>query len=742
MKSITNKKLYLMIIFAFIFSIAVRFLYIYQVGDNLEYLWNGSYIINTNDGYYFASGVQKALYGMHQYNPLTPNLFDRGLTFVTTLLVKILPFSLDTIIFYLPAIISSLIAIPIILIANIYKEPVWGLFSALIASIAWSYYNRTMLGYYDTDMFSIMILTWIVYFLLKSINTNSLKDALFASIVILIYPFFYESGRMITYAIIIFYSMYILWDKKLDLNSLKSIILVIVSAIPLPYLPSPWNFLTSFIIVFALYYLLKQKEFKKRVLIYFAIVSFLVLFFQGDIFGTIYSKVIEYLQTGVEGSKGLKFFGVFQTIAEANGIPFFADGQTNSVANRTVGSSIAFIIAVIGYLYLLFKHKEFIIFLPLIGIGIFSHWGGLRFTIYGSFILILSFTFLVYDISKEFVKDKKLSVSILALASIALLYFNINHIWQYNKMITPVLKKSEISQLDHIKKISNPKDYTLSWWDYGYPIWYYTNTNTLIDGGKHRNDNFVIATMLLSNSSIQAVNLARLSVESYAKAVSSYKEWKRDGAKEDDIPNSFKFFSKDKRAYHVGHPFRPIINYLLKNTQKDQKDPNEFLALLDSKDFKLPPKTRDIYLYMPTKSIRIFQVIAQFANLDLTTGKPLRNLLFYPGYIKAIKNGVFYLTNGVKFNSKNGDTNIKSNINRLIVAEYKKDGSTALSSYRYDKSSNINFLYLKSIGMGVVVDNKTLNSNYVKMFLLGIYDKELFELVDNSIYGKVYRLKR
>jgi hypothetical protein len=145
---------------------------------------------------------------------------------------------------------------------------------------------------------------------------------------------------------------------------------------------------------------------------------------------------------------------------------------------------------------------------------------------------------------------------------------------------------------------------------------------------------------------------------------------------------------------------------------------------------------------MPTKSIRIFQVIAQFANLDLTTGKPLRNLLFYPGYIKAIKNGVFYLTNGVKFNSKNGDTNIKSNINRLIVAEYKKDGSTALSSYRYDKSSNINFLYLKSIGMGVVVDNKTLNSNYVKMFLLGIYDKELFELVDNSIYGKVYRLKR
>jgi len=740
---INNKQLYLMIAFAYIFSLVVRYMYIYQIGGNPEFLWNGSYIINTNDGYYFASGVQKALYGMHQFEPLVPGLFDRGLTFVTTILAKILPFSLDTIIFYLPAIISSIIVVPIILIGNLYKEPLWGFFSALIIAIAWSYYNRTMIGYYDTDMFSIMILMWIVYFLLKTINTNSLDTAFIASIFIIIYPFFYESGRMITYAIIIFYSLYTLWDKKLDSTALKTTSLLMLSATPLPFLPSPWNYILSIAIITLIYIVLKKKEFKQNILLYFALISFIILFFQGDIFGTIMSKVSEYIETGVN-SEGLKFFGVYQTIAEAGGIPFFAEGQVNSVANRTLGSSVAFIIAIIGYIYLVYKRKEFIILLPLIGIGIFSHWGGLRFTIYGSPILILGFVFLICNLSKEFVKDKKIQIVFVAIFTIAVLGTNIYHAWQYNRAISPVFKKSEIAQLDNLKKVSNPKDYTLSWWDYGYPIWYYTNTNTLIDGGKHREDNFVIAKILLSNSSIQAANLARLSVEEYVDAANSYKKWIKNGKKEEDIPQKFKFFNKDNIPYHVGHPYHPIITTILRNKQKDQKDPNEFLAKLDDPNFKLPPKTRDIYLYMPTKAIRIFPVIAQFANLDLTTGKKLRDVIFYPAYIRGIQNGEFILSNGIRFDSKRGVTNLGKgmNINRLIVVKYKKDGSTSLSSYSYDKNSNLSFLYLKSLGMGVVLDNETLNSNYVKMFLLGLYDKNLFELVDNSIYGKIYKLKR
>jgi len=39
------------------------------------------------------------------------------------------------------------------------------------------------------------------------------------------------------------------------------------------------------------------------------------------------------------------------------------------------------------------------------------------------------------------------------------------------------------------------------------------------------------------------------------------------------------------------------------------------------------------------------------------------------------------------------------------------------------------------------MDKETYNSAYVQMFMLGKYDKELFELVVSSVYGKIYKVK-
>ncbi|KIM03949.1 MAG: hypothetical protein KN64_09490 [Sulfurovum sp. AS07-7] len=41
-----------------------------------------------------------------------------------------------------------------------------------------------------------------------------------------------------------------------------------------------------------------------------------------------------------------------------------------------------------------------------------------------------------------------------------------------------------------------------------------------------------------------------------------------------------------------------------------------------------------------------------------------------------------------------------------------------------------------------IMDSNTYNSAYIQMFLLGNYDKNLFELVVSSPYSKVYKLKR
>ena len=194
----------LLMLGAYIFSFAIRLIWVYQFKDASGFYWNNELMINTNDGYFFASGVEQALLGMHTDNPRVSGFWSYGVIFFTTLFIKFTPFSLETVTLYMPAVISSLVVIPIILIARLYNKTFWGFLSALLASIAWSYYNRTMVGYYDTDMFSAMAPMFILYFLMKSTMDFNLKSALFASIALSIYPFLYDQGRAIIYAIELF----------------------------------------------------------------------------------------------------------------------------------------------------------------------------------------------------------------------------------------------------------------------------------------------------------------------------------------------------------------------------------------------------------------------------------------------------------------------------------------------------------------------------------------------------------
>lgn len=195
-KRVDTKYLVLLMLLSYAFSFLIRMIWVWQFQDNPNFYWNDQLMINTNDGYFFAAGAQQALFDMHQHNPRIPDIYSYGMVFLTTWLVKLTPFSLETVTLYLPAVISSLVVIPVILIARLYGQALWGFFAALLGSIAWSYYNRTMVGYYDTDMFSAMAPMFILYFLMKSTVDFNLRSALYAAIAISIYPFLYDSGGL------------------------------------------------------------------------------------------------------------------------------------------------------------------------------------------------------------------------------------------------------------------------------------------------------------------------------------------------------------------------------------------------------------------------------------------------------------------------------------------------------------------------------------------------------------------
>ncbi len=699
LNQVTTGQMLGLMLLAYVFSFAIRLIWVYQFQDNPSFMWNDQLMINTNDGYFFASGAQQELFGLHTDNSRVFGMWDYGVIFFTTLFVKITPFSLETVTLYMPAVISSLVVIPMILIARLYKQALWGFFAALLGSIAWSYYNRTMIGYYDTDMFSAMAPMFILFFLMKSTINFNLKSALYAAISIAIYPFLYDAGLSIVYAMGIMYALYMIFYHRNENTTYLSLILIFVALLPFPLL-SPFEYIVKVVVLIGLYFVLHKTTLEQKTWMVIAGILFLAFLFFGNVFSLIFAKVSNYVATGTK-TEGLRFYGVAQTVREAGQIPF------STFANRISGSQIGVLIAFIGYVTLVVKHRAFILALPLMGIGTFALLGGLRFTVYAVPMAAMGAIYLFFVLG-DFFKDKKLKYAFIVFATTAMIYPNIQHIIGYK--VPTVLNKTEVQDLAKLDEISDPKDYTLTWWDYGYPIWYYSDTSTLIDGGKHNNDNFIISKIMQTSSPELAANLSRLAVETY-----------------------------------VDSNYSIVANTLFKQGEKGQIEPNLLLSELENGTYDLPKKTRDIYLYLPYRMLRIFPTVAVFGNLDLITGKSMRKISFYPTSALGNKNGIITLRNGIVFDAQKGEVSIgksKKEVKYFIVAQNIKNGKTNLQSQLYHADGEYAIVYMKSYGQFIVMDTETFNSTYVQMFMLGKYDKDLFELVVSSSYSKIYKLKK
>jgi len=700
---------WLYIAVAFLFSIGVRMYWPMVFGDTMSMFHNGQLMINTNDGYFFATAAKDILNGFvsdDMLRAVAAKNASPGLVYLTVYATKWTPFSLESVILYLPAVVSSLIVVPIILTGRLLGNTLLGFLAAILGAIAWSYYNRTMVGYYDTDMFSVLLQFTIFYALLHVIYKKDIFSIMLAAFFILIYPYFYSQGMSIVYATFIFVVSYLFLEhmgwikqKETKIFSAKAISLygtVILLSIVL-MITVPIGIKVALFVLAAL--LILSDKLNEKQLQIIAIVAFLGFLWFGNVFAMIWGSVSGYLDRGVV-KEGLHFYQVVQTVREAGAIP------VSVVANRISGSMAGFVLALLGYVLLVFRHKPFIVALPLIGVGLFALVGGLRFTVYAVPVAAISSIFFFFFIA-EYMKNRYLKTILPILGLIVLLVPNIQHIMSYK--VPTVLNAAEVADLEKLKKIATPKDYTLAWWDYGYPIWFYSDTNTIIDGAKHQNDNFIISKIMQTDSPELAAGLGRVAVEHY-----------------------------------VASGYKNIADSLFKNGQKDQVDPNLFLAELENSDMKLPRKSRNVFLYLPYRMLNIFPTVALFGNLDLMTGKAERKIEFYP--TRAIKDnkGVLQFSNGIVFDMKKGELVFGKRrvpIKSFVVTQMTKDGKTQIKSQLYHAEGRYIVVFMESYRQFIVMDTETFKSTYVQMFILGKYNKNLFDLVVSSPYSKIYKLK-
>jgi len=708
------------ILVAFTFSVLMRLIWVYQFSGYEPFIFNDEFMINTNDGYIWAEGARDLLSGtstnpsaenfydkFHQFNDLSP--VSSAASQLTAFFAYILPFSFESVILYMPIFLSSLVVIPIILIAKSLKNLEMGFIAALFASITWSYYNRTMVGYYDTDMLNIVLPVFLLWSIIWAINTNQDKYLLFTALDILVYRWWYPQSYALEFS---FFSLILLYTLIYDRKNLYNYKLMAIMMFAMMNID---GFIRLPIVV-SLFYLFKQEKIQNYV---YHILGFATIgFFLSGGFNPIWAQLDGYIfsrdmKVGDDGL-GLHFYAVMQTVREAGKIPF------DTFANRISGHTVTFLLSLVGYAWLSYKHRIMMFGLPLVGLGFLAWFGGLRFTIYAVPVLALGIAFLITE-SIRYITDKKIVKYIAYLMfSIAILAPNIKHIIDYK--VPTVFNQNEVKVLDNLGKKASMEDYVISWWDYGYPIRYYSDVKTLVDGGKHSGSVNFPVSFVLTNSQDVAAKMARLDVEYTEKTFAFQKEHK-----EEIIDKNLTIFSN--------------IEQMTKDYGYD--DTNDFILSLET-DIELPKKTRDIYLYLPFRMLNIYPTVKVFSNLDLMNGSKFKRPLFYmSNNYKQTKN-ILDLGRGVTLDLNSKILSLggsKKKIRRFVTTLYDKNKKLRKNVDLIDFSSNISVIYMKNYNTFLVVDEDTYNSLYIQLMVLEEYDKNLFEAVELTPHAKVYKLK-
>ncbi|EKO4764800.1 peptide-binding protein [Campylobacter lari] len=695
----------ILILIAFSFSVLCRMYWVFWASEFYEFFFNDQLMITTNDGYAFAEGARDMIAGFHQANDLS--YFGSSLSTLTYWLYNILPFSFESIIVYMSTFFASLIVVPIILIAREYKLTTYGFIAALLASIANSYYNRTMSGYYDTDMLVLVLPMLILLTFIRLTINKDIFTLLLSPIFIMIYLWWYPSSYSLNFAMIGLFGLYTLVFHRKEKIFYLAIALMIIALSMLA-----WQYKLALIVLLFAIFAFKEEKINFYIIWGLVFGSVLILFLSGGLDPVLYQlKFYVFKASDVQNLKDATFiyFNVNETIMEVNTI------DPEVFMQRISSSVLVFILSFMGFILLCKDHKSMLLALPMLALGFVALIAGLRFTIYAVPVMALGFGYFVYTFFNFLEKKQiKLSLRNKNILLILITFFSISpalmHIYYYKS--STVFTSYEASILNDLKNKTQREDYVVAWWDYGYPIRYYSDVKTLIDGGKHLGKDNFFSSFVLSKEQIPAANMARLSVEYTEK---SFKE---------NYPDVLKAMVKDYN----------------KTSAKD------FLESLNDKDFKFDTnKTRDVYIYMPYRMLRIMPVVAQFANTNPDNGEQEKSLFFSQANAIAQDKttGSVMLDNGVEI--INDFRALKVEGASIPLKAFVDIESITNGKFYYneiDSKAQIYLLFLREYKSFVILDESLYNSSYIQMFLLNQYDQDLFEQITNDTRAKIYRLKR
>jgi len=633
---------FLFIILAYAFGVAARLILYYQVIP-LESFWlDGKPLpIYSPDAGLYGYYAKQLLLGANY--PLNAEYMPGYLIYW---IVGIFTLNMDWTMFLLPAFLAPLVAVPMVLMGHALHQAKLGFFAALIGVVGINFYTRSYVGYMDTDTLNLFFPYMAIASYMMAMSRRSWLWGIAFFLFLSGFHFWYHSSLVI----------------------IAAIMLMALIMTPLIFRSKVLGVVSVLIVILSLFVLNPQKITQRA-----------VDYFEAD------------TTTLLSTKKGVTyhFENTLDTVSEAQGVDLL------SINASYVGMMPYIILGSLGFILLAIIQPLVLIALPMLFLGYLASDVGMRFLMFATPVFAMGFVGFVFIV----LRNHKLLSPIFALLAVVLMLVNILRV---NPSFTPnYFTKNDVKVLDDFAKISDEKDLLISWWDYGWPLWYYTGrNNTLIDNGRHGADTYLVAKLLVSN---------------------------------DDafVANALRYFSDQQQGK------RSILPLLAE--KEDLKKRFEDLKVHASKK----QKKRDVYFLLHRDMLLTFKTLEDFAHIDIKTGANtsensqlyISDLLRpYSKKIPIVKGDTFDfdLRNGMI----RGHDGAKTQVQGVIIVNDAK----VTAAKRYNPKAAMNLIIYNNT-KAIYLDNKALKTFLIKALLLDQYNKNRFVKVAQTDSFKIFKLK-
>ncbi len=678
---------------------------------NPAFHFQGQYLMATHDAYVWLAGAE-------ELNRKTGS----GLSGFLKFLHDLTGFNVANVGFWLPVIFAPLAALPLGVLAWFKKQPEAGVVCGIMSAGCLGFLLRTRVGFVDTDIFALFfplavaagLIVWlsalcrnhwlrrksvypdisnrVLWFLLGAVGIGLLVQG---------YDFFY--GKLqITLALIgvsfvlgLFltprqrYHTLVLGVAVLVSSSLGGwigLILGLLACAVLLYRPEAWD-KWSFIGVFAV----------------------LVLILCGgdlfSIFSSALEKTLSYAKISSSESSGtaLDLPAILQSVREAQNVNW------DAMVSRTAGNWWLFWLGVSGYIYLVFRRPVYLVWLPLLGLGIASVKLGNRFAMFGGSAFGLGIALGI----NRLLLDLKQPQWRRWIVQAGLCLFVLWPLWNAADSLrpSPILPKAYAKTFADLREKA-PRDAQLwQWWDYGYAGQYFAHRRVFGDGGQHSGDYlYPLARVHATSSPLQAAQIMKFTLKTQME---QYREMEKNGSLS---------HTEAKAPNYPGDPVKKL-------REMGPEKASAFISSLKKKDREWPKDLPEQYFVLSWENFRLAYWITNYGTWDLVTGNSS------PGKLQRVKGQVKIDSNKGKLHFKNGNAVPVDSADMITPQgtrrrEWSNPGSVHLILNKLSKE-----LYL--------MDDKVYNSLMVQM-LIGnpARFEDNFELVvDHYPWNRAYRVK-